>query len=124
MRWCSIVGGTGDSVQSGRYLLGQQCCLDLDGAPPGRVQGGAVALLADAAITAAVRNAEADAPPFQPVELKLNFLRPLASDGRRARAHGRLVHGGRRTAVAGAEVSDADGRMIAVASGSAVAGPT
>ncbi len=92
--------------------------------PPGRVQGGAVAMLADAAITAAVRNAQADAAPFQPVELKLNFLRPLASDGRRARAHGRLIHGGRRTAVAGAEVSDADGRMIAVASGSAVAGPT
>lgn len=32
------------------------------------------------------------------------------------------VHGGRRTAVANAEVVDAEGRVIAVASGSAVAG--
>jgi acyl-coenzyme A thioesterase PaaI-like protein len=32
-----------------------------------------------------------------------------------------LVHGGRRTAVARAEITDADGRGIAVASGSAIA---
>lgn len=92
--------------------------------PPGRVQGGAVATLAGAALTAAIRTTEAGGPPFHPVELKLNFLRPLASDGRLARAHGRLIHGGRRTAVAGAEVLDADGRVIAVATGSAVAGTT
>jgi uncharacterized protein (TIGR00369 family) len=91
--------------------------------PPGRVQGGAVATLADAAVTAAIRSAgtDADAARFHPVELKLNFLRPLASDGRDARAHGRLIHGGRRTAVASAEVADAGGRVIAVATGSAVA---
>jgi uncharacterized protein (TIGR00369 family) len=90
--------------------------------PPGRVQGGAVATLADAAVTAAIRSAGPDAARFHPVELKLNFLRPLASDGREARAHGRLIHGGRRTAVASAEVADADGRVIAVATGSAMAG--
>ena len=89
--------------------------------PPGRVQGGAVAVLAGAAITAAI---DAAAPPggeFVPIELKLNYVRPLASDGREARAHATLIHGGRRIAVAGAEVVDADGRLIAVATGSAVA---
>jgi len=90
--------------------------------PPGRVQGGAVATVADAAVTAAIRTTEPGAPRFAPVELKLNLLRPLASDGRPAQARGRLIHGGRRTAVAGAEVLDADGRVIAVATGSAVAG--
>ncbi|HXZ71147.1 MAG TPA: PaaI family thioesterase, partial [Streptosporangiaceae bacterium] len=90
--------------------------------PPGRVQGGAVATLADAAITAAIRTAEPGADRFAPVELHLNFLRPLASDGRDARADGRLLRAGRRTAVASAEVLDADGRVIAVATGSAVAG--
>jgi uncharacterized protein (TIGR00369 family) len=89
--------------------------------PPGRVQGGAVATLADAAITAAIRSAEPGTVRFVPVELKLNLLRPLVSDGRDARAHGRLIHGGRRTAVASAEVLDADGRVMAVATGSAVA---
>jgi uncharacterized protein (TIGR00369 family) len=88
--------------------------------PPGRVQGGAVAMLAGAAITAAIDTAAPGGGEFVPIELKLNYVRPLASDGREARAHATLIHGGRRIAVAGAEVVDADGRLIAVASGSAV----
>jgi uncharacterized protein (TIGR00369 family) len=89
--------------------------------PPGRVQGGAVAMLAGAAIDAAMQTAAPAATRFAPLELKLNYLRPLASDGREATAHATLVHGGRRTAVARAEVADADGRAIAVASGSGIA---
>ena len=34
---------------------------------------------------------------FVPLELKVNYLRPLASDGREARAHATLIHGGRST---------------------------
>ncbi len=86
--------------------------------PPGRVQGGIVALLADAALAGAVRNGSPAAIVYTPMEFKLNYLRPLASDGRTVRASGRLVHSGRRIAVASAEVVDADGRPIAVASGS------
>ena len=89
--------------------------------PPGRVQGGAVALLAGAAIEAAMQTAAPEGHRFTTLELKLNYLRPLACDGREATAHATLVHGGRRTAVARAEVADADGRPIAVASGSAIA---
>jgi uncharacterized protein (TIGR00369 family) len=59
---------------------------------------------------------------LHPVELKINLLRPLASDGRVAHARGRLVHSGRRVAVVGGELSDADGRAIAVATGSALLG--
>ncbi|HEY6522467.1 MAG TPA: hotdog fold thioesterase [Solirubrobacteraceae bacterium] len=91
--------------------------------PPGRVQGGAVAMLTGAAIDAAMQTAAPARHRFTPLELKLNYLRPLASDGRDATAHATLVHGGRRTAVARAEVTDADGRAIAVASGSAIAEP-
>jgi uncharacterized protein (TIGR00369 family) len=89
--------------------------------PPGRAQGGAVAMLAGAAIAAAVQTSAPPGARFAPLELKLNYLRPLASDGREARARATLVHGGRRVAVARADVSDADGRAIAVASGSAIA---
>jgi uncharacterized protein (TIGR00369 family) len=89
--------------------------------PPGRAQGGAVAMLAGAAMEAAMQTAASDGARFVPLELKLNYLRPLASDGREARAEATLVHGGRRTAVARAEGADADGRSIAVASGSALA---
>jgi len=60
--------------------------------------------------------------PFHPVELKVNLLRPLASDGRLASAHGQLVHSGRRVAVGRGDVRDASGRTIAVATGSALLG--
>jgi uncharacterized protein (TIGR00369 family) len=89
--------------------------------PPGRVQGGAVAMLAGAAIDAAMQTAAPAQSRFVPLELKVNYLRPLVSDGRAATAKATLVHGGRRTAVARADVADADGRAIAVASGSAIA---
>jgi uncharacterized protein (TIGR00369 family) len=89
--------------------------------PPGRVQGGAVAMLAEAALTAAARTSTAPGTMFWPVELKLNYLRPLAADGREAHAHARVVNAGRRFVVAGAEVRDADDRLIAVASGSVMA---
>lgn len=89
--------------------------------PPGRVQGGAVAMLAEAAMTAAARTAAPPDTTFSPLELKLNYLRPLAADGREARAHARVVNAGRRFMVTGAEVRDGDRRLIAVASGSAMA---
>jgi uncharacterized protein (TIGR00369 family) len=87
---------------------------------PGRVQGGAVALLAETALSAAIQTRLPAGTAFAPVDLKVNYLRPLAADGRLARAVGRVVHSGRRIAVAGAEVFDADGKAIAVATGSAM----
>lgn len=86
--------------------------------PAGRVQGGLVALLADAAISAAAATRIPPETQFSLGELKLNLLRPLTSDGRRAQAVARTVHAGRRIAVATAEIADADGRPIAIASGS------
>ncbi len=90
--------------------------------PPGRLQGGVVITLAEAAMFDAVRTLLPAGQSVRPVELKINLLRPLASDGRPARATGRVVHAGRRIAVTGAEVSDADGRAIAVSTGSALLG--
>ncbi len=90
--------------------------------PPGRVQGGAVAMLAEAAMTAAARTTAATDTSLMPIELKLNYLRPLSADGREARAHAHVVNAGRTFVVAHAEVRDADDRLIAVASGSAMAG--
>jgi uncharacterized protein (TIGR00369 family) len=83
-----------------------------------------VAVLAEAAMTAAARTAAAPDTQFSPVELKLNYLRPLVADGREARARAHVVNAGRRFVVTGAEVRDADERLIAVASGSAMATAT
>ncbi len=86
----------------------------------GRVQGGAVALLAETALSAAIQVRMPAGTAIAPVDLKVNYLRPLAADGRLASARGCVVHSGRRIAVANAEVSDADGKPIAVATGSAM----
>jgi uncharacterized protein (TIGR00369 family) len=80
-------------------------------------------MLAGAAIDAAMQTAAPAGHRFTTLELKLNYLRPLLTDGREATAHAILVHSGRRTAVARADVADADGRAVAVASGSAIAEP-
>jgi uncharacterized protein (TIGR00369 family) len=116
-----LTGLTAMAIAPGEAAFSLPATRWLCAPPPGRVQGGAVAMLAGAAIDAAMQTAAPAQSRFAPLELKLNYLRPLASDGREATAHATLVHGGRRTAVARAEVADADGRAIAVASGSAIA---
>lgn len=85
---------------------------------PGRVQGGAVALLAEAGLSGAIQTTVPARTALAPIDLKVNYLRPLAADGRLATAAGRVLHSGRRVAVATAEVVDADGRPVAVATGS------
>jgi uncharacterized protein (TIGR00369 family) len=90
-------------------------------APPrNRAQGGTVALLAETAISAAIQTQLPPATALAPIDLKVNYLRPLLTDGREAVAHGRLLHAGRRIAVASSEVADAAGRPVAVATGSAM----
>jgi uncharacterized protein (TIGR00369 family) len=88
--------------------------------PPGRVQGGAVALLAEAAFDAAIQAVLPAGTALAPVDLKVNYLRPLRADGRPAAASGRVLHAGRRIAVAASEVTDADGKPVAIATGSAM----
>jgi uncharacterized protein (TIGR00369 family) len=118
-----LTGMTPTAVAPGETTFALPATGWLAAPPPGRVQGGAVALLAGCAMEAAMQTAAPDGHRFQTLELKLNYLRPLACNGREATAHATLVHGGRRTAVARAEVADADRRAIAVASGSAIAEP-
>jgi uncharacterized protein (TIGR00369 family) len=88
--------------------------------PPGRVQGGAIALLAETALGTAIQTTLPAGTALAPIDLKVNYLRPLASDGREAIGRGTVTHAGRRIAVANAEVRDADGKRVALATGSAM----
>src|SRR5579875_598220 len=88
--------------------------------PPGRVQGGWIATLAESAIAAAIRSQDG-LGRARVLSLELNILRALASDGAQAVASARVVHAGRRVPVASAEVHDARGRLVALATGSATA---
>jgi uncharacterized protein (TIGR00369 family) len=82
--------------------------------------GGSIALLADAALSCAVMTTIPPGWSFASLDLKVNYLRPVAPDGSMLHAHGRLVHRGRTMALAEVDLLNEDGRKVAVASSSAI----
>ncbi len=84
----------------------------------GTVQGGFIALLAEAALAAAVFSTADAGTATAPLDLKVNFLRPVFPDGRELTAKAHIVHRGRTLAVANAELTNADGKLVALATGS------
>jgi uncharacterized protein (TIGR00369 family) len=88
--------------------------------PLGKVEGGFVALLADTVIACAVQSTVPPRTSYAPLDLKVNFLRPVTPDGRDLTGRGMVVHRGRTMAVARAELTDADGKRVAVSTGTAM----
>jgi uncharacterized protein (TIGR00369 family) len=82
--------------------------------------GGAIALLADAALSCAVMTTIPARSSFASLDLKVNYLRPVVPDGGLLTARARLVHRGRSMALATAELFNDDGKKIAVASSSSM----
>jgi uncharacterized protein (TIGR00369 family) len=80
--------------------------------------GGAIAMLADAALSCAVMTITPAGSSFAPLDLKVNYLRPVLPDGGLMTATATLVHRGRSMAVATAELTNEDGKRIALASSS------
>lgn len=86
----------------------------------GRLYGGLIAYLAGTAIESAVQTIVPAATAFATLDLKVFFLRPVAPDGRDLHASGSVVHRGRTIAIGNSEVRDADGKLVALATGSAM----
>jgi uncharacterized protein (TIGR00369 family) len=86
----------------------------------GRLYGGAIALLAGTAIDGTVQTTLPAGTAFGPVDLKVYFLRPVPPDGRDLVARGTVIHRGRSIAIGTSDVFNADGKKVAVATGSAV----
>lgn len=87
--------------------------------PFGWPQGGFIVLLADLALALATQTTLAKGEGMASVDIKVNFLRPVAADGSRLEARAKVVHRGRTLTVGTAEVLGADGRPVALATGSA-----
>lgn len=88
--------------------------------PTGRPIGGATAMLADSALQAAVQTTVPAGTSFAPLDVKVNFIRPVDADDRDLTARGVVKHRGKTTAVATSEVVNADGKLVALATGSAL----
>ena len=86
----------------------------------GRLYGGAIAMLAGTAIDGTVQTTLPAGTAFAPVDLKVYFLRPVPPDGRDLVARGTVIHRGRSMAVGTSDVFGADGKKVAVATGSSV----
>jgi uncharacterized protein (TIGR00369 family) len=77
-------------------------------------------MLADEALACAIATAAPAGTAVAAMDLKVNFLRPALPDGRDLRAHGRVRHVGRTIAIAESEVTNADGKPLVLATGSAM----
>jgi uncharacterized protein (TIGR00369 family) len=84
------------------------------------VQGGFTAMLADAAQVAAFYTTTEAGTAIATLDLKVNLLRPVFPDGRDLTARATVAHKGRKVAIATARVENADGKPVALATGSAM----
>jgi uncharacterized protein (TIGR00369 family) len=83
----------------------------------GTVFGGMVALLASSAGSAAVQSTAPVGTKFTALDMKLNLLRPLFADGRELTATGTVTHRGRQLSISSTEVTNEDGKCVAIATG-------
>jgi uncharacterized protein (TIGR00369 family) len=84
------------------------------------VQGGFTAMLAEFALTGASFTTAVAGEAVASLDLKVNFLRPVLPDMRDLTAEGEVIHRGRSISVASSRVMNADGKPVALATGSAM----
>ena len=89
----------------------------------GTFYGGVVTALADTAINSAVTTTLPPGTSFGTLDLKVNFLRPVVPDARELVARATVEQRGRTIAVTTCRVDDADGKRVAMATGSAMISP-
>ncbi|HET9673103.1 MAG TPA: PaaI family thioesterase [Actinomycetota bacterium] len=116
---CALLGIRFVDAVEGRATVAMPasrwCCTGF-----GTFYGGVVAALADAAINAAVTTTLPPGTSFGTLDLKTQFLRPVTPDGRDLTATATVEQRGRTIAVTTARIDDADGRRVAMATGSAM----
>jgi len=88
--------------------------------PAGTVYGGVLASLADIVLTGAVSTTLPQGTVCSPLDLKVQFVRPVWPDGHQLRATATVARRGRRFATAHAEIAGEDGKTVALAMSSVV----
>jgi uncharacterized protein (TIGR00369 family) len=88
--------------------------------PARRLQGGVIAMQADFAMLAAAETQAAPGVAIAGLDLKANFLRPVAPDGADLEARAEVIHSGRTIAITRAEVTNAEGKPVLLATGSSM----
>jgi uncharacterized protein (TIGR00369 family) len=110
-----LVGISLTEVDEGRVVM----CLtpaEYHYNPLGTMHGGILATLLDSAMACAVHTTLPKGRGYTSLEIKVNYVRAVTNASGELSAEGKIVHGGRRSAVAEARVVDAKGRLCATAS--------
>ena len=84
--------------------------------PLGTVHGGVIATLLDSVMGCAVQSTLEKGRGYTTLEIKVNYVRAVTKHTGTVSGEGRVVHAGRRSAVAEARLTDASGRLYATAS--------
>jgi uncharacterized protein (TIGR00369 family) len=85
--------------------------------------GGMLALMAEAAMSSAVYNTLEPGEVFAPLDMNVRFTRPVMINSGALRSIGHVQHTGRRLRVASAELLNAEGKRVAMATSSALVVP-
>jgi uncharacterized protein (TIGR00369 family) len=86
----------------------------------GTVQGGFTAMLAEFALTGAAFSTAPLDTAVAALDFKVNYLRPVFPDGKDLTARARVVHRGRTLVIASAELTNSEGKPVALATGSSM----
>lgn len=114
-----LLGARPADASEGRCVF-QLPATDWLTSPLGLVEGGVTACIADLALACAVQTTVPAGTAYAPTDLRVQFLRPVPPDGGIITATGTVVHRGRTVAVTRADVANAEGKLVATATGSAV----
>ncbi len=81
--------------------------------PIGSVHGGVISALLDTAAGCSVHSTLAPGELYTSLDLSVKFLRPVTVESGRLRCEGSVLQRGRRTALAQAQLYDAERRLVA-----------
>lgn len=107
-----LMGMEIDSLEEGRVQFSLTARPDMTN-PIGSLHGGVCATLLDSVMGCAVHTTLEAGVGYGTLEIKVNYIRSVPTDGRRITATGNTIHVGRRTATAEGEVRDEAGKLIA-----------
>ncbi|GAB2643445.1 PaaI family thioesterase [Nocardia goodfellowii] len=107
-----LLGMEVDELEHGRVVFALRTRQDFAN-PLGSTHGGICATLLDSAMGCAVHTTLEPGVGYSTLELKVNYIRSVPTDGQRLTATGTTIHVGRSTATAEGRVVDEQGRLVA-----------
>jgi uncharacterized protein (TIGR00369 family) len=108
----SLLDMTTEVLEPGRAVFGLVTRPEF-GNPIGTLHGGIYSTLLDSAMACAVHASLPEGASYTTLELKVNFVRPVKTDGVKLLCEGTTIHVGGRVATAEGRVTDDQGRLVA-----------